>query len=234
MSETAGKNDREAILGAIRRSLGRGAEDGAAAKAAERLSQPPRGPLPARATIAHAAQVDLFARMAAETSAKVVRLASMDEVPQAVSDLLKADNLPAEVRLAPDPELEALAWDGQPVLTVTSGPARPEDPVSVTGAFAGVAETGTLVLCSGPAGPTGLNFLPETHMVVVRTSRITGHYEEAWDRLRLARGSEGLPRTVNMITGPSRTADIEQTIEMGAHGPRRLSILLVDDGGPQD
>ena len=235
MSRPAGDSGRQEVLDAVRRSLGRRGDDGAAAAAvAERLSRPPRGPVPARARIPHEDQVNLFAEMAAEAAAKVVRLASIEEVPQAVSDLLKAENLPAEVRLAPDPELEALAWDSQPVLTVGTGPARPEDAVSVTGAFAGVAETGTLMLCSGPAGPTTLNFLPETHIAVLRTSRLAGPYEEAWDWLRRARGADGLPRTVNLITGPSRTADIEQTIELGAHGPRRLCILLVDDGGPQD
>ncbi len=234
MSPPAGNSGRHEVLNAVRGALGRRADDGAAAAVAERLSRPPRGPVPARAQVPHQARVDLFAEMAVETGAKVVRLAAIEEVPQAVSDLLKAENLPAEVRLAPDPELEALAWDSQPVLTVGSGPARPEDAVSVTGAFAGVAETGTLMLCSGPAGPTTLNFLPETHIAVLRTSTLAGPYEEAWDWLRRARGPAGLPRTVNLITGPSRTADIEQTIEMGAHGPRRLCILLVDDGGPQD
>ena len=109
------------------------------------------------------------------------------------------------------------------------GAARPGDPVSLTRAFAGIAETGTLMLTSGPAGPTGLNFLPETHMVVVRAGDIAGSYEDAWDRLRDSRDGEALPRTVNLITGPSRTADIEQTIQLGAHGPRRLHVVLIED-----
>ena len=119
-------------------------------------------------------------------------------------------------------------------MAVSEGPARPTDPVSLTGAFAGIAETGTLMLTSGAVGPTTLNFLPETHMAVLKASDITGCYEDAWDRLRVVQGAarDGgtLPRTVNLITGPSRTADIEQTIQLGAHGPRRLCILLVDDG----
>ena len=56
-----------------------------------------------------------------------------------------------------------------------------------------------------------------------------GPYEDAWDRLRAAEGEGRLPRTVNFITGPSRTGDIEQTIQMGAHGPRRLHVILVED-----
>jgi L-lactate dehydrogenase complex protein LldG len=94
------------------------------------------------------------------------------------------------------------------------------------------------MLASGPSGPTTLNFLPETHMVVLKARDIAGCYEDAWDRLRAVQGTaeDGalLPRTVNMITGPSRTADIEQTIQLGAHGPRRLCILLVDDSLADD
>ena len=85
------------------------------------------------------------------------------------------------------------------------------------------------MLTSGAAGPTTLNFLPENHIVVLKASQIVGPYEDAWDRVRAAEGEGRLPRTVNFITGPSRTGDIEQTLEMGAHGPRRLHIILVED-----
>src|SRR5690606_29717660 len=100
---------------------------------------------------------------------------------------------------------------------------------SLTGSLAGIAETGTLMLASGEQGPTTLNFLPETHLVVLRESDLVGPIEEAWKRLR-ERADEGLPRTVNFITGPSRTGDIEQKIQLGAHGPRRLHVLLLADG----
>jgi L-lactate dehydrogenase complex protein LldG len=94
-------------------------------------------------------------------------------------------------------------------------------------ALAGVAETGTLVLTSGPDNPTTINFLPETHIVAVRADDIVGDYESVWDAFRLRFGRGALPRTVNMITGPSRSGDIEQTILLGAHGPRRLHIVVV-------
>ena len=124
----------------------------------------------------------------------------------------------------------ALPWtDSAPLLTVASGKAEPEDVTSLTAAFAGIAETGTLMLHSGPEGPTTLNFLPENHIVVLKASQVVGAYEDAWDRLRMARDGAAVPRTVNLITGPSRTGDIEQTIQLGAHGPRRLHILLVED-----
>ena len=61
---------------------------------------------------------------------------------------------------------------------------------------------------------------------MVKRSEIEGTYEDGWDMVR-AKGA--LSRAVNFITGPSRTGDIEQTIYLGAHGPRRLHILLVED-----
>jgi len=94
----------------------------------------------------------------------------------------------------------------------------------LTTAFAAIAETGTLMLLSGPHGPTTLNFLPSTHVVVLFESQVTGAYEDAWDLLRAL---PDMPRTVNLITGPSRTGDIEQTIYLGAHGPLNLHVVLV-------
>ena len=104
------------------------------------------------------------------------------------------------------------------------------DAVSLTPCFAAIAETGTLMLVSGRDTPTTLNFLPDTHIVVLRADQVLPHYEEGWSRLR---ASGPMPRTVNFITGPSRTGDIEQRIQLGAHGPRRLHIVLVD-GKPVD
>ena len=222
---------REAILGAVRRSLKRGPDEAAARAAVEaRLTGTPRGPVPARAQVSHAERVDLFEAMAVEQAATVARVARREDIPAAVADYLKAGNLAPRLRLAPDPELEGLPWDAQPLLAVETGAAQAADGVSLTRALAGVAETGTLVLASGPEAPTSLNFLPDTHIVVLEASQMVGAYEDAWDRLRVIYGRGVLPRTVNLITGPSRSADIEQTIQLGAHGPRRLHIVLVEDG----
>jgi L-lactate dehydrogenase complex protein LldG len=224
---------RDAVLGGLRRALKRGAEaaDAAARQAVEeRLDQAPRGPLPARAQIPPAAQVDLFEAMAVEQAASVTRIPSLDQVPAALADYLKSANLAPKVRLAPSPELEGLPWDSQPLLEVETGRAQGSDQVSLTGAVAGIAETGTLLLASGPEAPTTLNFLPDNHVVVLEASQIVGAYEDALDRLRESQGPGCLPRAVNFITGPSRSADIEQTIQLGAHGPRRLHVLLVEDG----
>jgi L-lactate dehydrogenase complex protein LldG len=153
------------------------------------------------------------------------------DVPDAVARYLAAENLPAELKMAPDPGLDALPWHERPLLQIQRGKAESGDAVSLTPCLAAVAETGTLMLTSGEATPTMLNFLPDTHIVVVRGWQVVATYEDGWDLLRAQSADKlwGLPRTVNFITGPSRTGDIEQRIELGAHGPRRLHVIVVGD-----
>jgi L-lactate dehydrogenase complex protein LldG len=221
---------RQQILNSLRRSLRREQPDAETrAELEQRLAAPRANLIPQRAQIPHGAQLDLMAQMLKELSATVVRLGDESEVPQAVADYLKNENLPPKLRLAPRDDLRRLPWDGQPLLEVEEGIAEADDTTSVTGAFAGIAETGTIMMASGPEAPVTLNFLPENHIVVLRASQVTGSYEDAWQRLRAALGPGVMPRAVNMVTGPSRTGDIEQTILLGAHGPRRLHVLLVDD-----
>lgn len=218
---------REPILSAIRRKLQRGPLTGVQqAELEARLAQPPRNPIPARAQLPHPEQVKLFISMAESALATLDRVAHLDGVPAAVATFLAHEDLPTTLVIAPAPELAALPWAAQTALQIERRAAQDGDKVSVTSAFAGVAETGTLVLLSGPHSPTTLNFLPETHIVVLRADRIVGTYEDAWDLLRIQRST--LPRVVNYITGPSRSGDIEQTMQLGAHGPLRLHIALVE------
>ena len=218
---------RDQILGALRRSLKRDGADNSATEINRRLAEHPRNLVPQRGQLPPEERIALFRGMLEDLSATSARVAP-GEVPAAVADYLKSENLPAALRMAPDPELEALPWSDQPLLEITKGPARESDPVSVTGGLAAIAESGTLVLHSGSAGPTTLNFLPENHIVVLAAERVLASYEDGWDLLREHIGEGVLPRTVNFITGPSRTGDIEQTIQLGAHGPRRLHVILVD------
>jgi L-lactate dehydrogenase complex protein LldG len=156
----------------------------------------------------------------------VARVASQDEVPGEVVRYLAAENLPAELVMAPDPGLDAIPWDQRPLLQIRRGRAEHGDAVSLTPCLAAVAETGTLLLVSGADTPTTLNFLPDTHIVVLHAGQVVASYEDGWD---LVREQREWPRTVNLITGPSRTGDIEQRIQLGAHGPRRLHVVLVED-----
>jgi L-lactate dehydrogenase complex protein LldG len=227
---------RDDILGGVRRSLGRAAGDGAAERARQRMAEHRRNPIPARGRDEGAAAVARFVAEAELVAATVAPVAGEADVPGAVAAYLASHNLPARVVMAPDPALARIPWSDRPVLEIRRGAARPDDQVGVTPAFAAIAETGTLMLVSGPDTPTTLNLLPDDHIVVLRASQVVGNYEDGWDLLRRARERDGgtdMPRTVNFITGPSRTGDIEQKLVMGAHGPRRLHIVLIRDDGSE-
>jgi L-lactate dehydrogenase complex protein LldG len=219
---------RDQILARIRGSLKRGRVDAAREmELRDGVAAHRRNLVPARAAALDAqSRIDLFISMAEEVQATIVRVGSLAAVPEAVANYLVAENLPAELVLAPDPSLHGIPWSARPLLRIRRGRAEAGDAVSLTPCFAAIAETGTLMLISGAQTPTTLNFLPDTHIVVVRGDQVVAAYEDGWDRLR--EGS-GMPRAINFITGPSRTGDIEQRIELGAHGPRRLHIILVDD-----
>ena len=166
-----------------------------------------------------------------------------------------SDSEPTRATLVCTASAIAIKSSTRPLLQIRRGRAEAHDAVSLTPCLAGIAETGTLLLASGPGTPSTLNFLPDTHIVVLHAGQVVASYEDGWDLLRAVRqddppplvrevdrptgGPEGatasplLPRTVNLITGPSRTGDIEQRIQLGAHGPRRLHVILVEDAPAQ-
>jgi L-lactate dehydrogenase complex protein LldG len=170
-------------------------------------------------TIAH------FIDKLESVSAKVTRVATIDMAAEVVAEHLQRFGLGNAVVAAPDPALQGIPWSNR--LSVERRAAAGGDRVTVTGAYAAVAETGSLVLLSSAESPTTLNFLPDDHVIVVHESQIVPHIEDVWARMRSDK--RNMPRTVNFITGPSKTADVEQTIQEGAHGPRRLLVILVAD-----
>ncbi len=225
-------SQRNAILQKLNKRLDR--DDDLKAKSAikERIQGHAKNLIPTRGSVKQDQQVALFRQEAERVNATILSVGSYYDIPSAVGEYLRQNQLPAQIKIAPDPRLKDLDWTDKTSLMVKDGCADGNDPVSVSHAIGGVAETGTLVLTSGPESPTSLNFLPLDHIVVVRADDIAGDYEALWDRIRqqaAANGTPGkLPRTVNWITGPSRTADIEQTLLLGAHGPQRLHIIMVE------
>jgi L-lactate dehydrogenase complex protein LldG len=218
---------RDDVFATIRRSLGvTGSEPTRRDIVSERLRRAPSGVIPERGQRASPERLAVFRIQAEVALATVTEVDAPMDAPGAVADYLRNHNLPAEVRLGGDLRLKAMPW-ADTTIEVSEGRSDGGDPTAVSHAFGGVAETGTLVMVSGPENPSTLNFLPDNHIVIVSAKDVTGDYEEMWGRLRSAYGKGQMPRTVNMITGPSRSADIEQTLILGAHGPRRLHIVLV-------
>lgn len=218
---------RESVLGSIRRSLGvTGQEEPRRAAVEARLAAAPRGVVPARGQLDLEGRVALFRRQAEDAAATVAIVKRSEAVPGEVARFLRDNNLPATLRMGEDGRLAAMPWRDT-ALTVENGPSRGDDPNAVSHAFGAAAESGTLALVSGPDNPTTLNFLPDTHVVVVAAEDIAGDYETVLANVRTRCGKGQMPRTLNLVTGPSRSADIEQTLILGAHGPRRLHIVVV-------
>ncbi len=211
---------RAGILARIRA----GQNKAAAAQAGERqsvdqyIAAHPQGPRPQVAA-------DVAARFrdrARNLATTLEELAGTADIPVAVARYLRGLDLPMAGVCWP--AFAGLDWRAQG-LEMAARAASGDDLVGVTGAFCAIAETGTLMMCSGPQTPPATSLLPETHIAVVAGSRIVAGMEDAWALLREEQAA--MPRAVNFISGPSRTADIEQTVTLGAHGPYRVHLLLL-------
>ncbi|MEP6657496.1 MAG: lactate utilization protein C [Betaproteobacteria bacterium] len=221
------KAAREAVLGRVRRALDKDGDRSAAWADAQRyIAQHAMGPRPKQEhdLVTH------FLLRASDMESTVERLTSRTEIPSAVARYLDALELPPELAAQKSrsgvcwPELADLSWKDSG-LAIEARPTVGDDRLGITGCFCGIAETGTLVMLAGADTPTATTLLPDTHVAVLRADRIVAGMEEAFALIRSERGQ--LPRAVNMISGPSRTGDIEQTIVLGAHGPYRTHILVV-------
>ncbi len=167
---------------------------------------------------------DVVARLEEELAAlgvEVVRAATDEGVREAVLERTRG--------------LRTLTWnaDALPyhlfgiIEPAVLGSARREDQaaaeIGLTGCDAAVAESGSLVLLSGPGRSRTVSLLPPVHVAVVRRSDVVPRLADAFERLdaRMRAGS-----SCTVITGPSRTADIELTLTLGIHGPGRLAVVI--------
>lgn len=213
-------NARASILARIRNAQGRPATPDAEERnlVDQYIAAHPRGPLPH----VDADAVARFRDRALNLATTLEELRSVAEIPVAVARYLNGLNLPPAGVCWP--EFAALDWAAQG-LQVATRAANGKDLVGITGAFCAIAETGTLMMCSGPQTPPAASLLPETHIAVVPCNRVVARMEDAWSLLRVEHAE--MPRAVNFVSGPSRTADIEQTVTLGAHGPYRVHVILI-------
>ena len=226
-SLTSNKGARDAVLGRVKKALD-AAGDRAKAKAdAERyIAAHAHGPRPAM-------PADLLARFmqrASDMESTVERVADRAAIPAAVVRYVDALDLPPPIASQKShkgvcwPEFADLDWTGAG-LDIEARPTLGDDRLGITGTFCAIAETGTLVILTGADTPTATTLLPDTHIAVLRADRIVSGMEEAFALVRIEKGQP--PRAINLISGPSRTGDVEQTIVLGAHGPFRVHILVV-------
>ena len=214
---------RKGILARIRRAQGRdGAEPTAAELAAVRaaIARHEVGPQP---PFAHAPdRLAQFRKECDRLGTTHATVSSLAGVPAEVARCLAAGALAPAI--AGWGEFAALGWAGAGI-EYRDRPAGAGDATGLTGCFCAIAETGTLLLLSSPAAPKLNALLPETHVCVVHASRVLDTMEDAFALLRAEVGEP--PRATFFVSGPSRTADIEQTIVIGAHGPYRVHAVIV-------
>lgn len=212
---------RSEILGRLRQALAhQTATEDMPTLVKQRLTDHPPGPLPAWST----PSVERFISKVEAAAGSIRRIDSPADIPSAVCDYLSKQDLPPVLTTAGAPLLKGLQWP--PEMDIARREAGAGDRAALSVANLAIAETGSLVLLSSADTPTSLNFLPEHYICVLQRQRIVDHMEDAWNMIRKEQGH--MPRAINMITGPSRTADVEQSIQLGAHGPRYLHVLLLD------
>jgi L-lactate dehydrogenase complex protein LldG len=214
---------RDAILGRVRKALGKSEDRGGAASAAAAYvhahQQGPQPDVPGEV-------VGRFMMRARDMASTVDRVARVQDVPAAVARYLDGLKLPAAAARNGVcwPEFGDLDWRGAG-LAMEARPTEGNDSLGVTGSYCAIAETGTIVLLSGAETPTATALLPETYVAIVRADRVVRNMEAMFALLRAEHPR--IPRAINMISGPSRTGDIEQTIVLGAHGPYRMHVIVV-------
>jgi L-lactate dehydrogenase complex protein LldG len=225
---------KQAIIGAIQRGLKRGPLPADQRQMLQtRMAAHPRHIVPKRGQLPAEERVRLFARYVEREFGTVARLPDLAAVPDAIAIYLAQQNLAPMLVVSKHPVLQSIPFEQTPLLSVRFGTSGAEDAVALQHGFAGIAETGTLMLPSGPERPVLNNLLPDHAIVLLHAANIVASYEDAFDLLRAeGEAPRGLiPRNVMLVTGPSRSADIEQTLELGAHGPRRLHVLIIDGEG---
>jgi L-lactate dehydrogenase complex protein LldG len=125
-----------------------------------------------------------------------------------------------------------LAWDSIPALDdrqlIQAGikvihSVDPAIKAGITGAAAAIAETGTLVIPSGKGQSLSTSLTPDIHIAVINSSQIVSSLEETMQIKTVREASATV-----LITGPSRTADIEMSLTIGAHGPKELVVYIIE------
>lgn len=156
------------------------------------------------------------------SAATTARVGTVVEVPDAVAAYLESGGLPLVVHLGARPP--GLTPDDAGRLRCSSDKLPVDGGTLVTGCLAAVADEGVVVLASGPEHASESAFLAATHVVVVDEAQLVDSLDSLWQRVRAA---GPMPRMLNVVRGPSRTADLGVPPRLGAHGPLRVHVIVV-------
>jgi L-lactate dehydrogenase complex protein LldG len=211
--------NREAMLERVRMALGR------------KPGQPPEPPPPVYLPTVESSAEQRIARFTAaleELAGRVLRCPSGDAAREAVSALIAGKRAIASrasyLRTCGITGLENV--DSEFSDATAYRQACAEADVGITGADYALADTGSLAMISGSEESRLVSLLPPAHIAVVPLSRLIESLDELL--VRVPKPAD-VTSSLVLITGPSRTADIEQILVRGVHGPGEITVILVDD-----
>lgn len=236
MQNNANSNHaRNAILNKISSHLGHDNRAQRSESAQKRLYENPNHLIPKIGLLKTKKQrIDRFTEQAEKVDANIYNIKKINDLPKLSANIMAQYNIDQKMQCAPHTLLKKLKWEKH-ITEFDYGSANEEDIFSLSVAYAGVSETGTLAFLTGAESPKSLIFLAQHHLVLLPTSKLYANYEQVFAAMRKDYDStnrmmsDKMPRSLNFVTGPSRTADIEQTLTLGAHGPLSLHIILYDD-----
>lgn len=209
-----------------------------------RLSTHPRGPEILPVKQARLNPIPHFRQKAEAVQATTVLCQDVSEIPEAVAHYMLAQNLGDRLRISPHPAIGKLGLDWQKAANLIPFDGNPsiEDKVVLSYALAGICETGSIVVNSDYQTPILDHFLAECEIIILKTSTLFIAMEDFWQNYRDhansidtnnpsqgLKNNNGFARAISLVTGPSRTGDVGQKIELGAHGPLKLHIILIQD-----
>lgn len=221
--------NRERILNKIKTSLGR-SKDRSKLEIdvlEKRLKRTGKNLIPKRAIIEKNKLLEAFVNSAKDVASSVVVIEDISKIPEEIVDYLKINNIASRIVVLPNEEIDFVNWDKHPTLDVVKKCADEMDETVLVSSYAAIAETGTVVQLSSPENPITSHFLPDNSIVLIKASRILPSAEDVFELLR--KENKDIPRSMTLISGPSRTGDIALNIEMGAHGPRKVHLLILND-----
>ena len=211
---------REEILGKVRASLGRGPGSPVA-------PVPPTGRVKSRTAGPPDAEIEQLFTEIGKLNGVTRRLASRNDLKSALAELVRAEAV-KKATLWATPELQALDVAGAltalgvELVPPQAGPRLvAECELGVTGVDVALPETGTLLLRSSPEKPRVVSLLPRVHLAILRRAALRADLHQAFSEVKH-------DAYCVLVTGPSRTADIELTLTLGVHGPKSLYVWLLD------
>lgn len=173
-----------------------------------------------------------------ETVHTEIHLTSGAEWPALLAQLLRDRQLPSLLIAPTTPHGQRIAqhWANNPELPELKSYDRPmeawkaelfnDTPASLTGTLGAIAATGSLIIWPTREEPRLMSLVPPVHFALLKASEIRDNFYQVQQEFEWA---QGMPTNALLVSGPSKTADIEQVLAYGAHGPKDLVVLILED-----